>query len=158
MKKFALLAVMALIAAPAIGADSTVTITVEAYCEVVVPPGNLVMTAGEPGGSASVSTEFRVQGNAGFDLTIMANETTASVEVVAGQLGGLGFPYPTARIGGPGGAGSAIGYGIQISGDLAGAWGDGSGTGAAGLDVVGIVMNATAGLKVCTLRHRARIT
>jgi len=122
MKKLlGILAVLALLAVPAVAgtaANSTVTINVASYCGIVVAPGGLTMavTSPEVGATASegqhqATTTFKAQGNVPFNVVLTANETTGAVQVTQGMEGGIGDPYPTARMD----ADNAIGYGVALS-------------------------------------------
>lgn len=111
-----------LMAVPAMAAElvdtSVVTITVDPYCAIMVPPGTLTMdvtdvqaTATASEGTHEATTTFKAQGNQAFNVVLTVDEETAAVIVTAGMEGGIGDPYPTARKD----TANAIGYGMALT-------------------------------------------
>jgi len=133
MKKLAIMAVVALIAGPAIatepiGPEGTVgvEINVVAYCAVEIAPAPMVMEVNDiqaPGGSPVIdeghheaTTTFQVVGNDTFTVTVTPAYKSNSTIWTPGSEGGEGDEWPTAYTGGapntPGTNG--IGFGLSI--------------------------------------------
>jgi hypothetical protein len=157
-KLLGMMAVVAMIAAPAMADPSTgtsaVQITVQSYCGLAVPPGTLTMSVNSVAYGATVSeginqatTTFAMEGNAPYYVMVTPDATSASTSVVNGQAGGLGSPYPTAYTSGHS---FGIGYGLSISGSN-GLTSAGWGTSPSG-DFTKIETAVAAGLTTATLK------
>jgi hypothetical protein len=121
-KLLGIVAVVALMAVPAMAVDVPVMIHVSPYCGIVTAPGTLTMTVNDvyhtgvalSEGLHQATTLFSVQGNQAFNVTLTAPYiSNGSGPFLPGQTAN---GYPTAYIGGtPNGTGTnGIGFGVTI--------------------------------------------
>lgn len=139
MKKLALMAVVALMAAPVLAqepphdATAAVEIEVVEYVAVVIVPGLLDMTVSQTEGDAlaaanisegvhQATTPFQVQGNDSFTVQVIPAWKSNSVIHTPGSEGGIGDQWPTAYTGGTPNTEftNGIGFGLSIANLTAG--------------------------------------
>ena len=157
MKKLALMAVVALIAAPAMAVDLGgsgevgVTITVVEYVAIEIAPGALEMEVNELQGRSPTVNEgthqatrtFQAVGNDTFSVTVTTEYKSNSVIYTSGMLGDVPDAYPTAYTGGApeNPATNGIGFGLAIENVT-----DATGYVAYNPTVVGVTTGFTAGV------------